>query len=105
MVTLPNKLQVLRDHVFNGCQALKAIHTKGVHTIGTSAFEGCTRLAKVEFTDALTSIASNAFKDCRSLTQVTLPNSVTEVGPYCFQQCIYNHRTTKTNQKYPSVNL
>ena len=20
-------------------------------------------------------------------------------------QCIYNHRTTKTNQKYPSVNL
>ena len=22
-----------------------------------------------------------------------------------FNQCIYNHRTTKTNQKYPSVNL
>ena len=22
---------------------------------------------------------------------------------FCF--CIYNHRTTKTNQKYPSVNL
>ena len=22
-----------------------------------------------------------------------------------FKQCIYNHRTTKTNQKYPSVNL
>ena len=22
-----------------------------------------------------------------------------------FQYCIYNHRTTKTNQKYPSVNL
>ena len=21
------------------------------------------------------------------------------------QNCIYNHRTTKTNQKYPSVNL
>ena len=21
------------------------------------------------------------------------------------QYCIYNHRTTKTNQKYPSVNL
>ena len=20
-------------------------------------------------------------------------------------ECIYNHRTTKTNQKYPSVNL
>lgn len=22
-----------------------------------------------------------------------------------FNNCIYNHRTTKTNQKYPSVNL
>lgn len=22
-----------------------------------------------------------------------------------FNKCIYNHRTTKTNQKYPSVNL
>ena len=22
-----------------------------------------------------------------------------------FKNCIYNHRTTKTNQKYPSVNL
>ena len=22
-----------------------------------------------------------------------------------FRSCIYNHRTTKTNQKYPSVNL
>lgn len=22
-----------------------------------------------------------------------------------FWYCIYNHRTTKTNQKYPSVNL
>ena len=87
-VTLPSKLQVLSDHIFTGCQALKAIHTKGVHTIGISAFEGCTRLDKVEFTDALTSIAHNAFKDCRSLTKVTLPNSVTNVGDHCFQQCL-----------------
>jgi len=31
-------------------------------------------------------------------------------GGFChtiimFRYCIYNHRTTKTNQKYPSVNL
>ena len=24
---------------------------------------------------------------------------------FVFFVCIYNHRTTKTNQKYPSVNL
>ena len=87
-VTLPSKLQVLTDHIFWGCQALKAIHTKGVHTIEYSAFEGCTRLAKVEFTDALISISHGAFKDCRSLTQVTLPNSVTTVGDGCFSGCL-----------------
>jgi hypothetical protein len=25
--------------------------------------------------------------------------------PHLWYCCIYNHRTTKTNQKYPSVNL
>ena len=28
-----------------------------------------------------------------------------EGGFGVFYMCIYNHRTTKTNQKYPSVNL
>ena len=28
---------------------------------------------------------------------------VEDISMFCC--CIYNHRTTKTNQKYPSVNL
>ena len=32
-------------------------------------------------------------------------DSAPELLQYNFQNCIYNHRTTKTNQKYPSVNL
>ncbi|WP_197715126.1 leucine-rich repeat protein [Prevotella melaninogenica] len=43
--------------------------------------------------------------NCSALTSVTIPNSVTTIGEYAFAGCIYNHRTTKTNQKYPSVNL
>lgn len=30
---------------------------------------------------------------------------MSESGSEIFAYCIYNHRTTKTNQKYPSVNL
>ena len=31
--------------------------------------------------------------------------SSSSIGSPKFLLCIYNHRTTKTNQKYPSVNL
>ena len=50
-------------------------------------------------------IGALAFRDCSGLTSVTIPESVTSIGADAFQDCIYNHRTTKTNQKYPSVNL
>ena len=55
--------------------------------------------------DGITTIGGSAFEYCSSLTSVTIPNSVTEIDDKAFSNCIYNHRTTKTNQKYPSVNL
>ena len=53
----------------------------------------------------VTSIANAAFKNNTKITDVTIPSSINSVGAEAFNQCIYNHRTTKTNQKYPSVNL
>ena len=53
----------------------------------------------------VTSIGESAFRKCTALTSINIPNSVTSIGESAFSYCIYNHRTTKTNQKYPSVNL
>ena len=53
----------------------------------------------------VSNIADYAFYSCSSLSSVTLPESLTDIGYGAFYACIYNHRTTKTNQKYPSVNL
>ena len=76
-----------------------------VTTIGDYAFYGCSGLTSVTIPNSVTSIGNYAFYDCSGLTSVTIPNSVTSIGDSAFQHCIYNHRTTKTNQKYPSVNL
>lgn len=53
----------------------------------------------------LTQIGTNAFANCTKLKTFDFPKSVTSIGRNAFSGCIYNHRTTKTNQKYPSVNL
>ena len=99
-----------------------------VTSVGNSAFEDCSRLTSITFPNSVTSIGREAFSCCSSLTSITIPNSVTSIGSYAFYYCsslpsitipksvtsieektfdgcIYNHRTTKTNQKYPSVNL
>ena len=77
----------------------------GVTTIGNRAFSYCSHLTSVTIPNSVTTIGNSAFEYCSSLTSVTIPNSVTTIGSEAFEYCIYNHRTTKTNQKYPSVNL
>ena len=54
---------------------------------------------------AIETIGSKAFANCRDLKTIILPEKTTNIEGGAFSDCIYNHRTTKTNQKYPSVNL
>ncbi len=91
---------------FDGCSSLTSVTIpNSVTTIGDGAFAGCSSLTSVTMPNSVTTIGDNAFSGCTSLTSVTIPNSVTTIKEYAFYNCIYNHRTTKTNQKYPSVNL
>ena len=49
---------------------------------------------------------SNMFNYCYNLTTIPQLDTSNVTGMSgMFTNCIYNHRTTKTNQKYPSVNL
>lgn len=78
---------------------------KVVKVIGDWAFYWCRNLNSIDIPNSVTTIGDSAFAFCDSLTSINIPNSVTTIGDSAFWNCIYNHRTTKTNQKYPSVNL
>lgn len=88
----------------------KVIDGKGIipdraKEIVESAFKSCTCLQSIVIPNSVTKIGKSAFDGCTSLQSIVIPNSVTTIEEWTFYGCIYNHRTTKTNQKYPSVNL
>lgn len=73
--------------------------------LATIKFANCILLTTIALPNNLTNIEESAFKNCSSLTSIDIPETVASIGTDAFYGCIYNHRTTKTNQKYPSVNL
>ena len=105
-VTIPNSVTTIGSKAFYNCYALTSVTIpNSVTTIGEAAFCDCSVLTSVTIPNSVTTIGEYTFRGCSALTFVTIPNSVTTIGQYAFYGCIYNHRTTKTNQKYPSVNL
>lgn len=60
---------------------------------------------ELRYFTSLESIVKEAFKECSQLYTIIIPDNVKSIKQNAFARCIYNHRTTKTNQKYPSVNL
>ncbi len=103
---IPNSVTNIGDNAFYGCQSLTNINIpNSVTSIGNDAFGRCYSLTSINIPDGVTNIGHAAFYKCESLTSINIPDGVTNIGDYAFCICIYNHRTTKTNQKYPSVNL
>lgn len=76
--------------------ALEAINLRNVTTIGTSAFNGCTKLHGILNNDetvtegldlgSVTTLANYAFSSCTSLTAVNFRN-VTTIGTSAFLSC------------------
>ena len=105
-IIIGDGVTTIGSSAFFNCSTLTSVTIpNSVTTIGIKAFSGCSFLTSVTIPNSVTTIGAYAFEDCRALTSVTIPNSVTKIAFLTFENCIYNHRTTKTNQKYPSVNL
>lgn len=91
-VTLPDSLEVLPDHLFEGCSALEAITLPpATTTIGESAFEA-SGLEHLALPGSATRIGARAFFGA-PLTSITLSSTVAQpqegsIGASAFENCV-----------------
>ena len=105
-INIPKSVTNIGDSAFSYCKSLTKINIpNSVTNFGERTFKNCESLTSINIPDGVTNIENSAFESCNSLVKINIPDSVTIIEFGAFWGCIYNHRTTKTNQKYPSVNL
>ena len=90
--TFPTQIEDATDvrvapYLFINNKYIRNIDLTGVTRIGGYAFESCSNLQSVTFSNSLTFIGNYAFRYCSSLTRVEFPNSLTEIQPYAFYSC------------------
>ena len=114
-IHIPSTIDYIGNAAFHSCPNLQTIevHEKNerydsrnqcnaIIEHKTDLILGC---HTTQIPQGVTRICAEAFKGCLKLDSITIPEGVVEMESGIFYNCIYNHRTTKTNQKYPSVNL
>lgn len=76
------------DAALYGCDnATSILIPDTVTSIGTSAFDSCSSLPKIELPRSLESIEDYAFFGCRSLKEIVIPDSVKQLGNGIFMEC------------------
>ena len=67
----------------------------GVNYIYSSAFEGCTKLSKINIPDGVTEIENYAFYGCESLEKIDIPDSLMMIGNAAFSKTGLKELTLK----------
>ena len=113
-INIPKEVTEIGRQAFGSCVSLTSINIPKRVTRLEDLFSNCSSLRSVTFEKGsqlkyifggLYSSYDGMFCNCEALTSIEIPASVEMIKGCIFPSCIYNHRTTKTNQKYPSVNL
>ncbi len=87
-IFIPNTVTYVGVGAFRNCTNLtRVVFEEGspLTTLGSSLFEGCTKLAEVVLPQNLASISPAMFKNCASLKTLELPNTLKSIGMSSFQ--------------------
>ena len=82
-----SKLEEIGNQTFKFCSVSTIQIPDSVTSIGESAFQNCSRLTWVEFSEGLESIGESAFANCSRLTSIKMPNSLRTIGSSAFSTC------------------
>ena len=79
-VVMPNGLTTLADKAFNGCTSLNNVGwSQALTSIGENAFYN-TGITSITIPEGVTSIGSQAFAYCASLSSITFPVTLQTIG-------------------------
>lgn len=78
-----------KTKIYYANKDLKGTYTmpSTVTTIGDKAFDNCTKLTNVEFSNKVTSISYASFSGCSALKSLKLPSKVKTIKPEAFRGC------------------
>jgi hypothetical protein len=68
-----DKLEIIGDLAFSGCESLRSINMPSIRRVGTGAFWWCTKLTEAVFSENLQRIDRGAFHKCTSLRRIAIP--------------------------------
>lgn len=89
-VTLPSTLERVGQSAFTTCEALTDVTLNGNADVQKRAFDSCTALKTVTFTDKsgrVYSLGQSAFERDTALETVTLTEGLDTIGSFCFSGC------------------
>ena len=87
-VNIKDGVTTIGSWAFNGCSKLTSITIPdSVTETGDGIFYGCTNLTSIMIPDGITAISGWSFHGCSKLMSITIPDSVMEIGDRAFSYC------------------
>ncbi len=105
--TIPSTVTSIGSDAFNGCTRLSSVTVpSSVTKINSLAFSYCSSLTSVTIENGVERIEACAFQYCTSLTSFYVPSSVTSIGVNAFDGCtkLASFSVSSSNPNYSSDN-
>jgi hypothetical protein len=90
VVTIGENVTDIKDYMFylsSGITSVMIDEDAQITSIGTYAFNSCSKLTSLTIPNGVTSIGAYSFSGCSKLEAITIPASVTSIGNGAFYSC------------------